>query len=271
MKQPFILILILIGLITACTQTSHHTLDVNNLNSLQELTADDVTSASDNAAARGLRSKALAETAMSLGAQGGLAWAAAEINTRMKKDRWYLDTIYNFNGMMLSHGVLPPILVEGNNTLNLANPNTLRISDKTYSIIQQARFATTPPNWRDYLWLQYRSPEMPDKILLPRNAEERKVWRTNINRGWQKGIEQAYSIFRQNLARLKRDYNGMVLYRKLLQEKMVSAPFVSRTEMGVTGDGTDMHINDQVLRITVLPSLQTNSKRWKAIVVPNGD
>ena len=85
--------------------------------------------------------------------------------------------------------------------------------------------------------------------------------------GWQKGIEQGYTIFQQNLARLKRDYRGMILYRKLLQEKMISAPFVSRTELGVTGNGSNMRINDQVLRIVELPKLQTNSRNWKAVVV----
>ena len=48
---------------------------------------------------------------------------------------------------------------------------------------------------------------------------------------------------------------------------MISPPFVARTEFGVTGDGDDMRINDQVLRIVELPKLQTNSKAWNAIVV----
>ena len=74
-------------------------------------------------------------------------------------------------------------------------------------------------------------------------------------------------IFTDNLARLKRDYAGMVLYKKLLAQHMVSAPFVARTELGVTGGGSDMRINDQVLRITALPSLQSNSRKWKAIPV----
>ena len=59
----------------------------------------------------------------------------------------------------------------------------------------------------------------------------------------------------------------MILYRKLLQEQMISQPFVSRTELGVTGDGTDMRINDQVLRIVELPKLQTSTNRWKPIIV----
>ena len=95
------------------------------------------------------------------------------------------------------------------------------------------------------------------------------MWSEGIRAGWEKGVEQSYSIFQQNLARLKRDFNGMILYRKLLKEKMISAPYVARTELGITGDGEDMRINDQVLRIVEHPQLQTNSKGWKAIIVQN--
>ena len=269
MKQHALIAIITLGLLTACTH-SQKNIDPTNINDLQNLSAEasGIPAASEVSQ---IRLKALEDTAMSLGAQGGLAWASQQINKRTEKDKWYLETIYNFNGMMLSHGVLPPVLAEGNNSLNLADPNTIRIADKTYQIVQQARFATTPPNWREYIWMPFNKPEMPNKVLLPRTSEERELWSKNIKIGWEKGIEQAYSIFQQNLARLKRDYNGMILYRKLLQQKMVSAPYVSKTELGVTGDGSDMRINDQILRITELPKLQTNSNDWKAIVVKEND
>ena len=48
---------------------------------------------------------------------------------------------------------------------------------------------------------------------------------------------------------------------------MITPPFVARTELGVTGDGDDMRINDQVLRIVEAPKLKTDSKSWNAIVV----
>ena len=168
---------------------------------------------------------------------------------------------------MLNHGVLPPVLEVGDNSLNLADPNTIRVADRTYKIVQQARFSTTAPNWREYLWLSFSKPGLPDRTLLPRSYEENKVWRQGIRAGWDKGVQQAYSIFQQNLARLKRDFRGMLLYRKLLEEKMISPPFVSRTELGITGDGDDMRVNDQVLRIVELPKLQTNSRGWNAVVV----
>ena len=268
-KYGMIVIIILINLLTACAPHKQN-IDPMNFDDLQNMSAD-VSKAPAALEVSQIRTKALEDTALSLGAQGGLAWGSQAINARLIKDRWYLETIYNFNGMMLSHGVLPPVLVEGNNSLNLADPNTIRIADKTYLIVQQARFATTPPNWREYIWMNYDKPELPNKVLLPRNAEERKVWRKAIKTGWNKGIEQAFNIFQQNLARLKRDYKGMILYRNLLQHKMISAPYVSKTELGVTGDGSDMRVNDQVLRITELPKLQTDSNNWRAIVVKEDD
>lgn len=265
------MILFLSGVLTACasTHTNIDNVDPTNFGQLQDLSYQFTPTQAATGLSQ-LRAKSLRDTAMGLGAQGGLASASQAINQRLEKDKWRLEAIYNFNGMLLSHGVLPPVLVEGNNSLNLSDPNTIRVADKTYRIVQQARFVTTPPNWRDYLWLPYNKPEMPNKVLLPKNAEEQKVWKKAVRIGWEKGIEQAYTIFQQNLARLKRDFQGMALYRKLLQQKMISQPYVSRTELGITGDGNDMRINDQVLRITELPKLQTNGK-WKAVVVKNDD
>jgi len=250
---------------------SHHqnidTVNTANLNQLENVQVDYTPGSPSKTELSGLRSKSLRDTAMSLGAQAGLSSASEEINVHSEQTRKSLESIYNFNGLMLAHGVLPPVLEEGDFTLNLADPNTIRVSDRTYKIVQQARFATTAPNWRDYLWLSFDKPMLPDKTLLPKNAEESKVWRNGIRSGWEKGQQQAYSIFQQNLARLKRDFRGMVLYRKLLEEKMISPPFVSRTELGITGDGDDMRINDQVLRIVELPKLQTSGKGWNAVVV----
>lgn len=263
------------SLLLLCSCTPYHdsldNVDTTNLSQLEKVRVYPMSpSGTPNKTEMGeLRLKSLQDSAMSIGAQGGLAAAARQINERMNKDRKYLDSIFNFNGMMLSHGVIPPVLEQGDYSLNLDDPNTIRVADRTYKIVLQARFATTPPNWRDYLTLAFSKPSLPDKTLLPRNASEQRIWQKGIRAGWEKGVEQASSIFQQNLARLKRDYRGMILYRKLLQENMVSPPFVSRTELGITGTGADMRINDQVLRIVELPKLQTNSKRWQAVLVNN--
>lgn len=273
MKKTLLLSMFILSLLTACSQHQQNIddIDTTNLAQLENVRVRPLSPSGSKTELSQLRVKSLQDSAMSIGAQGGLAWASDKINMRMSKDGKYLDSIFNFNAMMLSHGVLPPVLEQGNFSLNLDDPSTIRVADRTYKIVQQARFATTAPNWREYIWLTYSKPQLPDKTLLPRNSLEQKIWQQGIRTGWEKGIQQAYSIFQQNLARLKRDFSGMVLYRKLLQEKMISQPFVARTELGITGNGSDMRVNDQVLRIVEMPKLQTNSKNWNAIVVKRND
>lgn len=258
-------------LLSACSTAHQENIDTTNLAQLEHITAPEVVNGEGGSQVSEIRLKALEDTAMSLGAQGGLSSGSKEIDEGLAKDAKMLETIYNFNGMMLSHGVIPPVLVQGDNSLNLDDPDTIRIADKTYKIVKQARFVTTPPNWREYLWLSFDKPTMPAAVLLPRNYDERKRWSRAIKLGWEKGMQQAYSIFQQNLALLKRDYQGMILYRKLLKENMITSPYVSTTELGITGNGDDMRINDQVLRITTHPQLQTDSRNWRPIVVKSNE
>ncbi|MCL5261666.1 MAG: type IV secretion system DotC family protein [Gammaproteobacteria bacterium] len=213
-----------------------------------------------------LRASVLKQTAREMGAQAGLAWQSRHINTILNKQKTSLDHIFNFNYMLLNKNVLPPVLVEGRNTLNLSDEYTIRISDHDYQIAYPPRFVTAPPTWRDYIWMSYKKPETPNGTLLPKNKEERSLWNEYINKGWNEGIMQADSIFSANLNRLKRDFDGMVLYRKLLAENMVTPPFVAEADLGVTGGGTNMRINDRILRITTIPELKATPKKWKPVL-----
>lgn len=213
-----------------------------------------------------IRAMALKETALSLGAQAGLAARAKCIDENLTKQARNLDIIYDFNNLILEHNILPPVLLEGRNTLNLADTQTIRISDRTYKVSKQARFITTPPNWRQYLWLDYQKPDYPNLTLLPCSKAEKQLWCTYVGRGWKNGVAQANTILEENIARIKEDFVGMILYRKLLAMNMITPPYVSHTDLGVTGDSTQMHIDDRVLRITALPELNLNTKEWIAAV-----
>ncbi len=52
--------------------------------------------------------------------------------------------------MMLPNNVLCPVLAESRQTLNVATGEALRLADRNYKIIHQARFVSAPPTWRDY-------------------------------------------------------------------------------------------------------------------------
>ena len=214
-----------------------------------------------------IRFDALSETASELGARGALAWRSLQINRSLSMQAEYLDHAFDFNQLLLPHNVLPPVLAESDNSINQSDAVTIRLESKTYTLISNARFVTAPPTWRTYLWMDYPKPDLPDHTLLPTTQAEAKVWNLYLVQGWKAGLIQANDIFSINLSRLKRDYQGMILYRKLYAENMVSAPFVASTDLGITGDANQININDRVLRITALSQMQTNSKGWHPVIV----
>ncbi|MCX7121104.1 MAG: type IV secretory system conjugative DNA transfer family protein [Gammaproteobacteria bacterium] len=213
-----------------------------------------------------IRFAAIRQAATSLGARGGLAWEGRNIDMAIQKEAVFLDQVFDFNLLLLNHNVLPPVLDQSNNNLNLDDNNTLRIATRAYRIISPARFVTAPPNWRDYMWMRFPRPSLPDRSLLPESKAESQVWNHYMLKGWHNGCVQALTIFTDNLNRMKRDMLGMILYRKLLALHMVSAPFVASADLGVTGDATQLRINDQVLRITGQSQLQPNPAKWKPVI-----
>lgn len=215
-----------------------------------------------------MRFTALQETAETTGAQAGLAWRAEQINCFLK-ERWKdLDDIYNFRGLLLRDDILPPVIEEGRREMHIASYETVRAADVIYRVISPPIFISNPPHWREYLWMDFTEPERPNETLLPKSAEEAAIWNCHIRIGWHHGIEQADVIFQANLNRLTRDYNGMILYHKLYAQNMISAPFVSRADLGVTGDAREMRVNDRILRIASTSQLNTNANEWKAAVYP---
>lgn len=224
----------------------------------------------DHCGVKGTRVDALRDAAIAIGAQGGLAWRAERIDCVLRCQAKMLDKIYNFRALLLRDHILPPVLGEGRDPLNIANCETVRAADIMYRIITPPCFVSNPPNWRDYLWMHYEKPDTAVAGLLPKNRAEAAIWNCFVRQGWQKGIGQADLIFDANLERLNRDYHGMLLYRKLLAQHMVTAPFVSKADLGVTGDEKEMRINDRVLRITDTSRLNTNSSEWRAALQKQG-
>ena len=264
---PSLIIILSVSLLGGCASRSQKNMgDTGSLAGIQAMANNKYTRHNKKHKMGRIREMALKETALSLGAQAGLAWRAKIIDEQLTKQSRNLDTIYDFNSLVLEHNILPPVLLEGRNTLNLADAQSIRVSDRTYKVAKQAHFVTTPPTWRQYLWLDYSKPETPNSTLLPKNKREKEIWCIYTAKGWKNGIDQANTILEENIARVKEDFGGMILYRKLLAMNMVSPPYVSHTDLGVTGDASEIHIDDRVLRITALPALNVNSSEWKAAV-----
>jgi defect-in-organelle-trafficking protein DotC len=208
------------------------------------------------------RASAIQEAAATYGTQAGLAWRVQEITRQLDSHAASYDRVFNFGAVMLEPGFLPPVISQGQDLYNQTDGSTVRAAERLYKIEFPARLVNTPPRWQDYLALGVSAPQTPDQTVLPKTADERALWDAWAQQGWAQGVEQGNQMFEANLGRLKRDFEGMVRFKTLYQQGMVTKPVLARTNLGVTGGGDEMAVGDRIIRITLKAGLQPSDKRW---------
>lgn len=212
-----------------------------------------------------VRQEMLQSAALSFGTQAGLANAAVTINKALDQFNGSgkkLDMVYDFSKIMLEPGFLPPVISEGRNAYNQPTANEVRAADTIYKIEFPARIVNAAPNWRDYLYVEMSEPDAPAKSTLPKNSAENKIWDEWVKKGWEDGYVQAADLYESGLARLDRDFKGMIRYKKLYQLNMVTKPKITKTELGVTGGGNEMAVGDRVIKKTYDAELNPKSNKW---------
>lgn len=208
------------------------------------------------------RATVIQEAAAAYGAQAGMAARAQQLNQATIGRSGSYDRVFNFAAVMLEPGFLPPVISEGRDAYNQPSDDEVRAADRIYKIEFPARLVNTPPRWQQYLSVPVSAPLSPDRTALPKSSAEKALWNQWAAKGWSQGVAQADLAFESNLARLKRDFEGMLRYKMLYQQHVVSKPILSRSRLGVTGGGDEMAINDRVYRITSRASLNADPSTW---------
>lgn len=214
-----------------------------------------------------IRTDAMREAALSYGARGGLAWRTYHIRQEMETRARYLDKVFDFRQLLIAapSGLLiePPIIAESMDAMVIENGGqNAAVADRVYNIGRNARIVSTARNWRIYLERQWGNVAPPPDLLLPTTREDQKKWDEWFDEGWEAGIEQADEIFQADLNKLTADYQGMVRYRSLLAQGMVSPPYALQVDRGVTGGGNEMRVGDRAVSITGQAALQTETEEW---------
>lgn len=210
-----------------------------------------------------MRESMIRDAVFAYSAKLGLHWKGLQINSLLDTQEKYMGQVFNFTSLLMKRNLLPPIVQETRNTLHLSDDNTIRLSDRYIEILSPARFVTAPPDWRQYLYVSYPMPEMLNKSIWPKNRKERAMWDESMLLGWNDGTMQAVSIFFNQLAIISRDFKGMILYRRLLAQGMITQAYTATTDLGITGDKQHMYINDKFVRVTSEAELLTKqSQSW---------
>ncbi len=216
-----------------------------------------------------LRKDAQKEAALSFGARGGLARRNFYIMERLKSHEPTLDKVFDFRQLLIQapSGLMiePPIIREADDALTI-KPDGIEaaVADRIYNISKQAKIVTAPRNWRHYLVQDWTNVPPPPRVLWPKNAAEQASWDGWIEQGWKEGYSQADQMFEANINRLVADFSGMIRYRMLVTQGMVSKPYAMHEDRGVTGQPQkEMRIGDRALRITGPSQFQIRADSWK--------
>lgn len=215
-----------------------------------------------------IRFDAVKEAALSYGARGGLAWRTYHIRKELEQRSRYLDKVFDFRQLLIpaASGLLiePPIISEAQDAMLIeSNGLNAAVADRVFNIGRNSRIVSAPRTWRVYLERQWGEVSMPPDILRPATKEEREIWVSLVKKGWNKGVEQADEIFQADLNKLVADYQGMIRYKTLLVQGMVSPPMALQVDRGVTGGGKEMRVGDRAVTITGLPELQPRYETWQ--------
>lgn len=217
-----------------------------------------------------LRAGALVEAALAAGAQAGHAQRVREINARLgdrstgglpasrRIRQSDLDQVFDFRrvAIALPSGrgwIMPPVILrsEGSWT-GSADGREAASAARWYAIARPGRIVPDVPDWRDWLWLEPgEMPPPPPDDLRPRQDDEIERVAEALATGWEAGIQQADAAFGTGLARLERDYAGMLEYHVLVDQRIITELVLSDEDIGVlaSADGTELRIGTRKLTI----------------------
>lgn len=215
-----------------------------------------------------IRFDALREASLSYGARAGLANRTFEIQRRLAEQETYLSRVYSFNRLLIpaQNGLLiePPIVAEALQALIVkGGGQEAAVADRVLKINRAARIVTAARDWRTYLERDWGEVEPPPGLLLPKTEDELKAWQEGVRKGWQAGVEQADEIFQADLDRLTNDFTGMVRYREMLAQGMITAPYALAENRGITGNPSELRIGDRGVEITGPSQFVIESNQWQ--------
>lgn len=210
-----------------------------------------------------IRPKVLSQIGRGKGIRRGFIEEAARLRASIEgQAAGRLDVRYDFTRQMIGTHLVPPVIGEVRNVEQRDGDRVLYLTVGAYQIVRPARLVITPPNWRDYLYIETAEPQTAISALAPDTPEEQKYFDEAYDSGVQKGIEEARQTFDDNLNRLERDYSGMERYHELERQGAVSLPVVKdqRRAVRVADGGQRAFVGEQVVTLRVTPRFKAARK-----------
>lgn len=201
-----------------------------------------------------MRPKAIREAARLITFQTAMSWRYGQLVAETKRYSAIMDTAFNFGPLLLTQGeamILPPQIVRAGASMRIEDGATATSAKTTYELLEPARYIAVVPNWREFLMADdFPAPEQPNPAVLPKNMEERAIWRAAVREAWTQGLAEADQLYADNVARMARTYRGVLLYHLLTAQHLLSRVHTASADMGTRTQGNKLNIGQKVYRIT---------------------
>ena len=199
-----------------------------------------------------MRPKAIREAARLVTFQTAMSWRYGQLVAETERYSAVMDTAFNFAPLMLTQGealIMPPLLTRAGASMRIEDAATATAAKTTYELLEPA----VVPNWREFLMADdFPTPEQPNPAVLPKNAEERAIWRTAVREVWEQGLVEADHLYADNVSRMARSYRGVMLYHLLTAQHLLSRVNTASADLGTrrSDNGNKLNIGQKVYRIT---------------------
>lgn len=203
-----------------------------------------------------MRPKAIREAARLVTFQTAMSWRYGQLLEETEHYSAIMDTAFNFAPLMLTQGealIMPPQIARAGASMRIEDGATATAAKTTYELLEPARYVAVVPNWREFLMAdEFPSPEEPNPALLPKNTEERAIWRAAVREAWAQGLAEADQLYADNVSRMARSYRGVMLYHLLTAQHLLSRVNTASSDLGTrrSDNGNKLNIGQKVYRIT---------------------
>lgn len=233
----------------------------------------------DDTAVKQLRPSAIRDAAQLVTLQTAMAWRYGLLLEATERYAAILDTAFDFGPLLMTQGedalIMPPVLTRAGASMRIEKPETATASSASFELLEPARYISVLPNWRSYLMADaFPEPEKPNPALMPKNHRERLIWREAVREAWTLGIHEADQLYLDNVSRMTRDYQGIMLYHLLTAQHLLSQVRTASADLGIRNTSTMLHLGQRVYRITspafftppkAVSDKQTGSARKKRV------
>lgn len=201
------------------------------------------------------RAKMVSETAHTLGFQEGVRYEYGKLYDAVEARSPEIDKIFDFQRLLIDGKVLPPVIRWSGPTMELHSDTDATEMEAQYRIEAPARLVMSPPSYRDYLQMDTEVLE-PANEILPDNSEEKALWKEEALKGWNEGVEHARTVMDMNFDRLVSDYRGILRFKMLADQGLVSVPILAKGDLGIQVGDNILNVDQKVFRITLPASFR---------------